>query len=90
VHYFPEWWIRSGGAEDPGKRRRRTAVAVLSTLEMGTSYTMFRRRSDDFAVLDACPGSASITISIGTTVVWVDPGALSVGFRSTCMCAQRA
>ena len=30
-------------------------VAVLSTLEMGMSYTMFRRRRDDFAVLRRLP-----------------------------------
>jgi hypothetical protein len=30
-------------------------VAVLSTLEMGMSYNMFRRREDDFAVLKRAP-----------------------------------
>ncbi len=30
-------------------------VAVLSTLEMGMSYTMFRRRDNDFAVLRRRP-----------------------------------
>ena len=30
-------------------------VAVLSTLEMGMSYTMFRRRDNDFAVLRRGP-----------------------------------
>ena len=30
-------------------------VAVLSTLEMGMSYTMFRRRDNDFAVLTRGP-----------------------------------
>ena len=58
VHYLPGVVDKEALVQEIREKQgvaNNGLVAVLSTLEMGMSYTMFRRRSDDFAVLRRMP-----------------------------------